>query len=133
MPSEEGVSQQERNFQRTFFSMLEMVKLLYEDYLEWKRPVQGEYSNQDKIEEGEDPPKPPPSPPSSPSSSSSSTCSSSTSTATSARKYSHSHKHKPDMTLFKLDVKYKLPMYNGEFNAEKLDNWVRQMEVYCNK
>jgi hypothetical protein len=22
-------------------------------------------------------------------------------------------------------------MYNGEINAEKLDNWIRQIEVYC--
>jgi hypothetical protein len=131
MASEEGLSQQEREFQRTFFAMSEMVKVLYEDYLERKRPVQGEYSKKDKSEEGEDPPKPPPSPPSSPSSSSSSTSSNSTSTATSARKHSHSHKHKPDMPLLKLDVKFELPMYNGEVNAEKLDNWVRQMEVYC--
>jgi hypothetical protein len=23
-----------------------------------------------------------------------------------------------------------LPLYNGEVNAEKLDNWIRQIEVY---
>ena len=22
-------------------------------------------------------------------------------------------------------------MYNGEVNVEKLDNWIRQLEVYC--
>jgi hypothetical protein len=126
MASEEGLSQNEREFQRTFFAMSEMVKVLYDDYLEWKRPVQGESSKQAKSEEGEDPPKTPPSPPSSPSSSSSS----STSSNSTARK--HSHKHKPDMPLLKLDVKFVFPMYDGEVNAEKLDNWVRQMEVYCN-
>jgi hypothetical protein len=36
------------------------------------------------------------------------------------------------MTLLKLDVKKCFPMYDGEVNAEKLDKWVRQMEVYCN-
>jgi hypothetical protein len=76
MASEEGLSQNEREFQRTFFAMSEMVKVLYDDYLEQKRPVQGESSKQDKSEEGEDPPKTPPSPPSSPSSSSSSSTSS---------------------------------------------------------
>jgi hypothetical protein len=35
------------------------------------------------------------------------------------------------MPLLKLDVKFELPMYDGEVNAEKLDNWVKQMEVYC--
>jgi hypothetical protein len=94
--------------------------------LEYERPFQGQYSKKDKSEEGEDPPKSPPSPPSSPSSFSSST----SSNTTSSRK--HSHKHNLDMPLLKLDVKFVLPMYDGEFNAEKLDNWVRQMEVYCN-
>jgi hypothetical protein len=35
------------------------------------------------------------------------------------------------MTLLKLDVKFELPMYDVEFNVERLDNRVRQMEVYC--
>jgi hypothetical protein len=34
------------------------------------------------------------------------------------------------MSLLKLDVKFELPTYDDEVNAEKLDNWVRQMEVY---
>ena len=75
MTSEEEISQNEREFQRTFFAMLEMVKVLYDDYLERKRPVQGESSKQAKSEEGEDPPKSPYSPPKSPSSSSSSSTS----------------------------------------------------------
>lgn len=33
--------------------------------------------------------------------------------------------------LLKLDVKFELPMYNGEIDAEKLENQVRKMEVYC--
>ena len=105
-----------------------MVKVLYEDYLERKRPFQGESSKQEKSEEGQDPPKIPPSPPSSPSSSRSSS-SSSTSSKSTARK--HSHKHKHDMPLLKLDVKFELPMYDGEVNVERLDKWFRQMEVYC--
>jgi hypothetical protein len=31
----------------------------------------------------------------------------------------------------KLDVKFELPIYDGELNAEKLDNWIKQIEVYC--
>jgi hypothetical protein len=34
MASKEGLSQNEREFQRTLFSMSEMVKVLYDDYLE---------------------------------------------------------------------------------------------------
>lgn len=33
--------------------------------------------------------------------------------------------------LLKLDVKFELPKYNGEVDAENLDNWVRKIEVYC--
>jgi hypothetical protein len=32
--------------------------------------------------------------------------------------------------LLKLDVKFELPIYDGEVNVEKLDNWITQMEVY---
>jgi hypothetical protein len=35
------------------------------------------------------------------------------------------------MPLLKVDVKFELPMDDGEVNAERLDNWLRQMEVYC--
>jgi hypothetical protein len=95
--------------------MSEMVKVLYDDYLDRKRPILGE-SSKVKSEEAEDPPQTPPSPPSSPSTSSSS----STSSKSTARK--HSHKHKQDMPLPKLHVKFELPTYDGEVNAERLDN-----------
>jgi hypothetical protein len=32
------MSQNEIELQKTVFSMSKMVKVLYEDYLEWKRP-----------------------------------------------------------------------------------------------
>jgi hypothetical protein len=119
MASEEGMSQNEIELQNNLFAMSDMVKVLYEDYLEWKRPFQGESSKQVKSEQGEDPPKPPPSPPSSPSSYSSSSNTSETSTT---RK--HYHKHKHDMPLLKLDLKFEFPMYDGEVNVERLDNLV---------
>jgi hypothetical protein len=34
------------------------------------------------------------------------------------------------MSLLKLDVKFEFPIYDGEVNAEKLDNWIRKIEVY---
>jgi hypothetical protein len=119
MASEEGLSHDEKEFRKNFFAMSKMMKVLYEDYLEHKRPILGE-SSKVKSEEGEGPPQIPPSPPSSPSTSSSSSSSSSKSTP---RK--HSHKHKNEMPLLKLDVKFELPMYDGEVNAERLANWVR--------
>jgi hypothetical protein len=119
MASKEGLSQDEKEFQKTFLAMSEMVKVLYEDYLEQKRPNLGE-SSKGKIEEEEDPPWIPPSPPSSPPSSPSSSSSSSKSNAK-----KHVHKHKNEMSLLKLDVKFELPIYDGEINAEKLVNWVK--------
>jgi hypothetical protein len=32
--------------------------------------------------------------------------------------------------LLKIDVKFELPIYDGEVNAERLENWVRKMEFY---
>jgi hypothetical protein len=122
MALEEGLSQDEKEFRKTFLAMSEMVKVLYEDYMERKRPVLGE-SSKGKSEEEEDHPQIPPSPPSSPPSSSSS------SPKSNAKK--HLYKHKNEMPLLKLDVKFELPIYDGEVNAEKLNNWIRHMEVYC--
>jgi hypothetical protein len=69
---------------------------------------------------------PPPSPPPSSSSSSSS--------STSSKNIPHSpkgHGKNPlQIPSLKLDIKFELPIYNGEVNAEKLDNWIRQIEVY---
>jgi hypothetical protein len=111
MASKEGISQDEKEFRKTFLAMSEMVKVLYEDYLERKRPVLGDYSK-GKSEEEEDHPYIPPSPPSTPPSSPSSSSSSSKS---SGKKNVHNNKH--EMTLLKLDVKFELPIYDGEVNA----------------
>ena len=35
------------------------------------------------------------------------------------------------MPQLKIDIKFELPIYNGELNAEKLDDWIHQIEVYC--
>jgi hypothetical protein len=55
MASEEGISQDEKEFRKTFLAMSEMVKVLYEDYLERKRPFLGD-SSKGKSEEEEDHP-----------------------------------------------------------------------------
>ena len=36
----------------------------------------------------------------------------------------------PSIPLIKLDVKFSFPIYDGELNVEKLDNWIRQIDVY---
>jgi hypothetical protein len=103
MASEEGLSQDEKEFMKTFLAMSKMVKVLYEDYLERKRPVLGE-SSKGKSEEEEDHPQIPPSPPSSlPSSPSSSSLSS----KSNAKK--NVHKNKNEMPLLKLMLNLSYP------------------------
>jgi hypothetical protein len=70
---------------------------------------------------GGDPPKLP----SSPSSSSSS------SSEHSHHSQDSSYKASFNKPLLKLDLKFSLPMFNGDANPEKIDNWIRQVEVYC--
>jgi hypothetical protein len=124
--------EEERIFRKAFLEMTEMVRILYQ---ERNDRIAGEGSKNQKEGEGstggkkinEKPKKghggngdPP-----SPSSSSSSTSSSSTSV-----NRSHKSKTTGKSPFLKLDVKFELPMFNGEVNAEKLDNWIRQLEVY---
>jgi hypothetical protein len=101
--SEEGLSQDEKEFMKTFLAMSKMVKVLYEDYLERKRPVLGE-SSKGKSEEEEDHPQIPPSTlsslPSSPSSSS-------LSSKSNAKK--NVHKNKSEMPLLKLMLNLSYP------------------------
>jgi hypothetical protein len=116
MALEEGISEDEKEFRKAFLAMSEMVKVLYEDYLERKRPILGD-SSKGKSEEEEDHPQIPHSPLSTPASSPSSSSSSSKS---SGKKNVHKNKH--EMPLLKLDVKIELPIYDGEVNVEILDN-----------
>jgi hypothetical protein len=58
--------------------------------------------------------------------------------SSSSSSYEHSHhsqhsNHKASFKkpLLNLDVKFSLPMFNGDANPEKLDNWIQQVEVYC--
>jgi hypothetical protein len=52
MASTGGLSQDEKDIQNSVFSMAEMVKVLYEDYLERKRSVQEKASKNNKVKEG---------------------------------------------------------------------------------
>ena len=36
-----------------------------------------------------------------------------------------SHSNNANMPYFKLDVKFELPIYNGDLDAEKLENWIK--------
>ena len=68
-----------------------------------------------------------PSKPSSPSSSSSSKSSGTASLNPKKQPENDSF----DLPYLKLDSKFDLPTYNGEFNVENLDDWIGKFEVYC--
>jgi hypothetical protein len=128
--SHEHVLAEDEYLRKVVMEMREMMKIL----IERNARLQGEGSNptKHKGDSGDKTPNgnggngasPPPSPPSSSSSSS-----------TNSRPLPNSpkgHGKTPSqIPSLKLDIKFELPIYHGEVNAEKLDNWIRQIEVYC--
>jgi len=120
----EGMSEDERTFRKMFFEMYEMVKVIFEEI---NTGLQGVSSNPPKGNEGNgDKPTPSTTPFSSPPSSSSYS-----STSTPSNNPPRTPKGHGKTPLLKYDVKFEFPMYNRKLNAQKLDNWVRQLEVYC--
>jgi hypothetical protein len=97
-----------------------MVERMYGDYekrMKKKGNKKEEHTNDDALvnqEVGGDPHEPP----SSPSSSSSSF------SENSHHSHHSSHKASFKKPLLKIDVKFALPMFNGDANPEKLDNWI---------
>jgi hypothetical protein len=130
--SHENIPIEDEDLRKAVMEMREMMKLL----MKRNTRLQGEGSNPSKHKgdsgdkntngNGGNGASPPPSPPSSSSSSSSST--SSRSLPNSPKGHGKTPSQIP---LLKLHIKFELPMYNGEVNAKKLDNWIRQIEVYC--
>jgi hypothetical protein len=128
--SHEHIPTEDEDLRKDFMEMREMMKLLME---ERNTRLQGEGSNPSKHkgDSGDKTPNgnggngasPPPSPP--PSSSSS------TSSIPLPNSPKGHGKTPSQIPLLKLDIKFELPMYNGEVNAEKLDNWIHHIEVYC--
>jgi hypothetical protein len=128
--SHECVPAEDEDLRKVFMEMREMMKI----FMERNALLQGEGSNPSKHKgnSGDKTPNgnggngasPPPSPPSSSSSSS-----------TSSRPHPNSpkgHGKTPSqIPSLNLDIKFEFPIYNGEVNAEKLDNWIRQIQVYC--
>jgi hypothetical protein len=127
MTEEDKCDEQEKNFHMVFYRMLEMVERMYGDYEKRmkkkgkKKEAQADDNALVNQGVGGDPLESP----SSPSSSSSSSFEHS--------HYSHHSSHKASFKkpLLKLDVKFSLPMFNGDANPEKLDNCIQQVEVYC--
>ena len=104
--------------------MADRVEKLFVDYQERleKKKMKKEKAEDNSLGKGGDP-----SDPSSPSSISSFESSG----ATSSNPKKQPKKAKSDLPYLKLDIKFDFPTYNGELNVEKLDHWIRQIEVYC--
>ena len=127
MDEEDKHDEHEKNFHMVFYCMLEMVERMYGDY-EKRMKNKGkkkEAQDDDNASVNQGARGDPPEPPSSPSSSSSS------SSENSHHSHHSSHKTSFKKSLLKLDVKFSLPMFNGDTYPEKLDNWIRHVEVYC--
>jgi hypothetical protein len=129
--SHERVPAKNEDLREAVMELRDMMKILMEQNI----MSQGEGSNPSmhKGGDGDKTPggnggngaSPPPSPPPSSSSSSSSTISKHL--PNSPKGHGKTPSQIPSLNL---DIKFELPIYNGEVNAEKLDNWIRQIEVY---
>ena len=120
-------------FRKAFLDMTEMVRIIYQErnerlegegsklYKEGKGSSRG-HNDEDKSKKGNGGNGGNGEPSSSPSSSSSSTSSS--------VHQPHKSNNTGKSPFLKLYVKFELPMFNGEVNAENLDNWIRKLEVY---
>ena len=113
-----NITKAKRTFRKALFDMTEMVKVLYEERNsnlqgESSKPPKGESSSGGGNGNGDNPP---PSPPSSSSSTSQASSHSSTIT-TLTHTHHHFAKGTGKLPFLKLDVKFELPMYNGEVNA----------------
>ena len=139
MPHREGEiheefdsKEEERVFGKAFLDMTKMVRILYQERNERLegdgsklhnegQGSSGGHNDEDKLKKGNGGNGGNGEPSSSPSSSSSSTSSS--------VHQRHKSKNTGKIPFLKHDVKFEFPMFNGEFNAENLDNWSRQLEV----
>jgi hypothetical protein len=130
--SHEHVAAEDEDLRKAVMEMREMMKILIERNTrfqsEGSNPSKHKGDSGDKTPNGNggNGPSPPPSPPYF-----SSYYSSSSTNSRPLPNSSKGHGKTPSqIPSLKLDIKFELPIYNGEVNAEKLDNWIRQIEVY---
>jgi hypothetical protein len=107
-----------------FYRMSEMFERMYGDYEKRmnKKGKKKEAHVDDDASVNQGAGGDPPEPLSSPSGSSSS---SSENSHHSHHSHHSFHKASFKKPLLNLDVKFSLPMFNGDVNPEKLDNWIR--------
>jgi hypothetical protein len=121
MTEEDKREEHEKKFHMVFYRMSEMIKRMYGDY-EKRMKKKGKKKEAGADDDasvnqgvGGDPPEPPSSP----------SISSSSSSEHSHHSHHSIHKASFKKPLLKLDVKFSLPMFNGDANSEKIDNWIR--------
>jgi hypothetical protein len=128
--SHERVPAEDEDLKKAVMEMREMMKILMERNIlsqgEGSNPSRHKGSSGDKNPNGNGGNGA--SPPCSPPSSSSSSSTSSRPLLNSPKRHGKTPSQIPSL---KLDIKFELPIYNGEVNVEKLDNWICQIEVYC--
>jgi hypothetical protein len=117
MEKEDNRDEQEKKFHMVFYCMLEMVKQMYGDYEKRmkkkgkKKESHGDDDASVNQGAGGDPHEALSSP-------LTSSCSSS------ENSHHSSHKSYFKKPLLKIDVQFSLPMFNGDVNPEKIDNWI---------
>jgi hypothetical protein len=122
MAEEDKRDEQDKKFHMVFYCMSEMVERMYRDY-EKRMKNKGKKNESLSYDEasvnqgagGGYPPEPSSSP------------SSSISYSSENSHHSHHSIHKTSFKkpLLKLDVKFDLPMFNGDVNPKKIDNWIQ--------
>jgi hypothetical protein len=120
MDEEDKHVEHDKKFHMVFYCMSDMVEKMYGDYEKRmeKKGKKNEASTDENSSVNQGVVGNPPVPPSSPSSSSSS------SSDNSHRSHHSSHKASFKKPLLKLDINFDLPMFNGDANHEKIDNWI---------
>ena len=108
---DDELNEEELNFCKTFYTMADWVEKLFSRLGKLEKLGENALERRGSPH-GDDGGDPPPSPPARESSSSSS---------------HHHHRNSGNASnkpFFKLDVKFDLPMYNGESNVENINNWI---------
>ena len=120
MANEEIQEEDEKDFHKAFYQMVDIVEKMFANYQEIleKKKMKKEKEEDNALGKWGDP-----SEPSSPSSFSSSKNSS---TASSNPK-KQPEKAKSDLPYLKLDIKFDFPTCNGELNVENIYDWIKQI------
>lgn len=121
MVDKEAQMEEEKNYHKIFFTMVEKVDKLFVEYENTIKPKKKEPNDYALVnhEGGRGDPLEPPSP-----------SSSDISSSFASHHSNKNHRNASKKPFFKIDVKFYFPTYNGECNVEKLKNWIRHIKVY---